>query len=263
MTCLVLGALLSVAPAAVSQGDEIATQAAALSKKLSVKVVYDRVVPDTWNIGKYRVPADRARLKHYLGLLDAEYSKYPAGFLVKAQAGTLILCEAFVINGTPCAAMPDPYGNRLYLAIDGAYGTGTDSYLVHVMHHELNHNTEYAIWKNQYYKWNEWAALNTPGFTYGQGGASAYGIINVDYYSFTNPAPGFLNLYSMTAQEEDRSEIIALMMSDLERPSLVALCEKDAILRAKVKKLVSLMDGFAGTPAGTAYWNKNNADCCR
>ena len=50
-----------------------------------------------------------------------------------------------------------------------------------------------------------------------------------------NPIPGFVNLYSALGQEEDRSEIFALMMSDIERPILTKICKEDPVVRAKVK----------------------------
>lgn len=230
-----------------------------VESKLGVQIIYDRKVRDSWGGSRYQLPREQ-KVKDYLILLEREFSKYPAGFLKRAKANKIILTSKYSFQGNKQAAMPDPYGNRLYLAIDGAYGVAHESYLVHVMHHELNHNTEYAIWQNQYYKWPEWSELNN-NFTYGQGGITAYTNQGIDYYSASHPREGFINLYSMTGEEEDRSEIIAFLMTDSERPAVIKICEKDHIVRAKAQKIADLIDSFKKPASGKSYLRKAAEQC--
>lgn len=239
----------------------LSTYVQSIEKKIGARIIYDRMETDTWKGSTYTIPGNKKLLKHYLKLILREYSKYPYGYLKKARADNLVLCENYKFKKNHQAAMPDPYSRKLFLAIDGAYGNHTDTYLVHVLHHELHHCTEYAIWQNQYYKWSEWSGLNTPGFTYGRGGRTAYQDSNTDYYKMNNPRPGFINLYSTTGQEEDRSEIFSLMMSDIERPILHRYCKKDPILQKKVKKMVSLINKFMVVPDNSSHWEIKNSAC--
>ncbi len=234
---------------------EIAQKAREIEQALGVAIVYTEIVEGTWNGSKYQIPTHKGMLKRYLRLLDMEYRKYPYGYFKKALVETIVLAEKFSFKGEERAAMPDPYRKKLYFAIDGAYGDHSDVYLIHVLHHELHHSTEYAIWQDMYYRWEEWAKLNPPKFTYGKGGVTAYSDRSTNYYEMKHPVAGFVNLYSTLGQEEDRSEIVALMMSDLERPLLKKFCKTDSILKNKVKKMVGLLNKFADA-SGNTYWEK-------
>lgn len=232
----------------------------AAEQALGVKIVVDRIVPDTWQLSNYQPAGFGGETDAYLQILQTEFAKYPPGFLRRAHVSTIALARNYHFNGNHQAAMPDPYSGVLYLAIDGAHGIDSSHYLIHVMHHELNHMTEYAIWQDQYYKWPDWAALS-PGFQYGDGGITAYSDTGTDYYSFVHPRPGFLNLYSMTGQEEDRSEIMAVLLTDEERPELIAICKKDAAMRKKVDLLNRLMQDFAEDLGGFPHLAAVSSEC--
>jgi hypothetical protein len=101
------------------------------------------------------------------------------------------------------------------------------------------------------YDWCDWMLLNTEGFNYGCGGASAYADAierYIDVYSPTNPRKGFVNLYSLTGDEEDRAELLAYILTDFERPMLISLLKKDEILKQKIEALRSLLNSFTGEP---------------
>jgi hypothetical protein len=70
----------------------------------------------------------------------------------------------------------------------------------------------------------------------------------VDVYSPTNPEKGFINLYSLTGDEEDRAEILAYLLTDFERPMLLSLLKKDEILNRKIEALTTLLNTFIGEP---------------
>ena len=97
------------------------------------------------------------------------------------------------------------------------------------------------------YDWSDWIKLNTKDFRYGAGGEIAYTDFYTDYYAASHPHKGFINLYSMTGDEEDRAEIIAYMMSTIERPVLIGYCREDSILLKKVKLAATLVNKFAGS----------------
>lgn len=241
--------------------ESVDTYLARLESKLDVKIIYKKKVKDTWDKSTYQIPTNKAHLMTYLRLIEQEYSKYPVGYLKKARAGILVLTKNFAFDKNKQAAMPDPYGNRLYLAHKYSNKLYSETYLIHVLHHELHHNTEYVIWKNQYYKWPKWYALNKPEFKYGSGGIAAYSDRSTNYYKMDNPIPGFVNLYSALGQEEDRSEIFALMMSDIERPILNKICKEDPVVRAKVKVMAKLIDDFTKQTGKNSYWRSKNQAC--
>ncbi len=226
--------------------------------QVRVNVTFNARVADTWNKVTYANPT-QAEADRYIAMMKTELEKYPPGYLQKARATHLILGKNLKIDGVARAAVPDPYGNRLYLSTNGMAGAGSADYLVHVLHHELNHNAEYAIWNDQYYRWNEWASANRAGFAYGQGGASAYSGGGRDYYTMTHPAPGFGNIYQTLAQEEDRSEIVAWLMHDVERDAFIRLCREDAVIRRKARMINQLLLKLSGARAQDVYWQKANA----
>jgi hypothetical protein len=221
-----------------------------IKQNLNIDISYDSGVIDTWQSVNYDV-CDPASLPIYLDILLKEYLKYPAGYFSKVGIHTIVLTNNLKFEGQARAAVPDPYKSQLYLSVNGAYGTSSDSYLIHVMHHELQHCTEHAIWKDMMYDWQDWMLLNTTGFKYGNGGASVYKDAtenNVDVYSAVNPQKGFINLYSLTGDEEDRAEMMAYIFTDTERPMLQEILKKDAVLRRKIDVLKKLINSFTGKP---------------
>lgn len=215
--------------------------------KLGVKIILNSDACDTWNAVTYDEETAEPVLSYYLDLLRREYTKYPSGFLPQADVQTLVLTKNLKFSGQSRAAVPDPYKKQLFLSVDGAYGISSERYLVHVMHHELHHCTEYSIWKSMAYDWSDWILLNEDGFCYGNGGASAYtDYINkgTDFYTPSNPQKGFINRYSLTGDEEDRAELMAFIMTDFERPLIVRLYRDDEIIRKKTAMLIGLLSEF-------------------
>ncbi|HLT81602.1 MAG TPA: hypothetical protein VKZ86_11255 [Cyclobacteriaceae bacterium] len=222
-----------------------------VSEMLGVAIVTSEPVPDSWGAISYQTPADEADLLRYLDIVAREFSKYPQGYLRQSHAHTLVLVTDLAFCEQPRAAIPDPYRNQLYLSINGAFRIRSERYLAHVMHHELHHLTEYSMWRNMTFDWNEWISLNGDGFCYGSGGADAYAdyLANgTDFYSPVNPHRGFINRYSLTGDEEDRAELMAFIMSDHDRPVITELLEKDDVLREKSRLLARLFADF-GRPS--------------
>ena len=223
-----------------------------LEEKLNLSIVTDTVITGSWGTLQYDLPSDTALLHQYLQLLDQEYSKYPKGYFNVIGIRQLVLAQNLSIMGQHRAAIPDPYKGILFLAID--VSPESENYLIHVMHHELHHCTEYYYWNNMNYEWEEWTEANSQGFQYKGGGSFAYDQPDVDWNTFSNPEEGFLNLYSTTAQEEDRSEIVAAIMGDENRKILSELLENDRILQQKVLLIKILLSEVSKTENN--YWNR-------
>ena len=228
-----------------------------VKKSLNVEIITDTTFHGTWSVVAYEKTEDTARFENYLSMLLFEFSKYPSGYLHNARVDKIIICDNLFYGDQNRAAVPDPYMDALYLACDSKY---SENYLIHVMHHELNHSTEYALYRDMYYKWKKWTQNNSKDFTYGNGGASAYeeGNREINWYGLSHPAEGFVNLYSTTGQEEDRSEIVALIMNDNERHFLFEYCAIDRRLKSKVKLILTQMDKVTGTECN--YWEEKMGD---
>lgn len=231
-----------------SLSDNLLCKIEEVSNAIGVTVVTNLPVADSWGSVSYDPGVSEDELIRYLDILGREFSKYPEGYLRQSQALTIILGRDLNYCGQPRAAIPDPYKKQLFLSVNGAFKIRSERYLAHVMHHELHHLTEYSMWRNMTFDWHEWILLNGDGFCYGNGGADAYSEYmakGTDFYSPNNPHQGFINLYSLTGDEEDRAELMAFIMTDYERPMIAELLQKDVILREKSRLLVRLLKDFS------------------
>lgn len=224
-----------------------------IESELDVVIITDTSFHGTWPEVKYDSIVDTVALEQYLILMQREYAKYPDRFFYNIGISKIIIGQNLLYAGQNRAAIPDPYAGAVYFEIKPSYD---DNYLVHVLHHELHHCTEYAIWQNMYYRWKKWSRVNRCWFKYGNGGASAYEGENryIDWYSFIHPKKGFLNLYSTTGEEEDRCEVFALIMTDSERHYLLDYCKKDRLLRKKVKLMLGILSFISEEE--NAYWDQ-------
>jgi hypothetical protein len=211
-----------------------------------IELLTSHGIEDTWKKVSYDSTDDKPGIERYMGMLASELGLYPDGYLKKALVGRIILGRDLAFNGEYRAAVPDPYRRTLFLSINGSYGESRKSYLVHVLHHELHHMAEYAVWKDMYFNWSEWNRLNPEGFSYGRGGTGSYRNNEMDYYTVTHPLNGFMNLYSMTGGEEDRSELMAFLMSAMDRHKLLKYYPGDTILRRKIDFISAFVNNIAG-----------------
>jgi len=211
-----------------------------------IDIIYDMAVQDTWSSVYYDICDSEEDLTRYMNILSDEISKYPYDYFELIGISQLVLGNNLAFSNQARAAIPDPYASTLYYSINGAYGAQDEIYLTHVFHHELHHCTEYSIWGDMYFDWDDWMLLNIDGFVYGDGGASTYADTVTDYYSPGHPAEGFVNLYSMSGDEEDRCEIVAFIMTDAESAQVLELCKTDARLDKKVEMLRELFNALTG-----------------
>src|SRR4051812_5004029 len=185
-----------------------------IEAQLGVKITYDQPAADEWETVTFSYCTDSTELRNYPRMLKREYLKYPPGFFSRVGVKKIVLGRQMYYEKQNRAAVPDPYNNTLFLSINGAQGDSDSVYLIHVMHHELNHLTEYAMWQSMFYRWPDWEDVNRRFFRYDPGGGTkAYEDLSVDWYSMCHPKKGFFNRYSLMGEEEDRSEVISLIMS--------------------------------------------------
>lgn len=250
--CILLVIFLCARMLSASRTDSLAI---AIGEQLGVTIAYAEVVPSIWTEVNYQPCTDSMALYKYLLVLQKEYAKYPKGYFKAAGVHTIALGLQLRFDAQNRAAIPDPYKNVLYLSIEGSSAYATPLYLVHVMHHELHHCAEYMLWKDMYYKWRTWKKTNRCFFKYGPGGEKAYHQRSVNWGGLTHPKKGFVNLYATMGQEEDRSEIVALLMTDEEYGYLKKFMKTDRFLRRKVKLMIETLNTLSGTT--DAYWTRH------
>ena len=230
---------------------QLSAQVIAVEQKIGSSIIYNEFVTSSYDSVTYNISKDSAEIANYLGQLKYEFSKYPIGYIHEAGAEQIVLCRNLNINGQARSAIPDPYTQTLFLDISRDLPF---VYKVHVMHHELHHLTEFTLYEDMYYDWNKWNKKNKKNFEYGYGGIAAYDDVETDYSALIHPEPGFLNLYATTGAEEDRCEIVALIMTEIENTFLQSAISRDKRLRRKVKLISREMDKIID--ADDYYWRK-------
>lgn len=201
---------------------------------------------------RYNKVDDSIRIANYVAIFIQEFRKYPTSYFDKINLKKVILCNDLYVGNTKRAGYPDPKRNTLVLSIDSF--EKRIPYVIHIMHHELHHCTEFALYGTMYYRYKEWQSLNEPNFTYGNGGGDAYleESKDINWYWLTHPKNGFPNWYATTGEEEDRSELVALLMNKSRRDTLVEYCRRDLFLKKKVLYMVNELNNLVETKSN--YW---------
>lgn len=175
-------------------------------------------------------------------ILANELSRYPAGFLQKAQLRRVLFCEDLEENERPIPSLPN-HSSTLLLDVDAG-----EAFLSRLVHHEVFHFVDYAddlvVVRDP-----SWERLNPPEFRYEGGGRA------VRDPSATAPGSGpkgFITGYATAALEEDKAEIFSWLMTD--KAILAERCRDDSVLRAKVNRIDAIVAAFslAGSPRATS-----------
>lgn len=184
----------------------------------------------TWN---YLDKNDAEELNKYIDLFIDEWSKYPVVWVKKSNLKAVAFVKKLEVVGDYRSAMPDAYGEVLYLDI--GYSYAGSEYQRKTIHHEYYHMIEENYFGSMYYYDEEWAGYNIPSFSYGDGGASAYHDEN--YAHVENPdmnIRGFVDLYSTYGLEEDKAQVYSYIMTTSTYKKLMKWVENDEILSDKV-----------------------------
>ncbi len=192
--------------------------------------------------------ADRKELQDYVSLFVPEFALYPPGLVQRSQLKRVMLCSELSFAGQRRNAIPDYEHDTLYL--DVCCGTYGKTYLRKVIHHELFHIIDY--WDDwNVYQDEDWASLNPAKFKYGSGSPNAQELEEESV--LTDKFPGFLNYYSTTGVEEDKAEVFANLIVDLEYVEDRA--KKDRVLDAKVERMKELLVKFC-PEMNDKFWEK-------
>lgn len=206
-----------------------------------VEFIIQNPPASTWDVVTFS-PLD---LHHdhqkFIALVHRGLDRHSQELIRKSGLRAIVFVDKLAVKGQARMAVPDSDKGLLYL--DSSIGAGNDEYQSHAFHHELFHLLM-GNWKgDQYYRDPAWIALNAPGASYGQGGASTRGSEN---FPLTHPAPGFINRYSQTGVEEDMAEIFACLMLEDERAKMESFAENDPVLRAKINYMKALVRSAGG-----------------
>jgi hypothetical protein len=176
-------------------------------------------------------------LQNYVSLFVPEFTLYPPELLRRSRLARVTLCRDLSFAGQLRNAIPDYEHDTLYLDVNR--GANNKMYLRKVIHHEFFHVIDYRDDGNVYSD-DRWAALNPVNVRYGSGGRAAQ--TDSDTSVLTDKYPGFLNHYGTTGVEEDKAEMFANLIVDLEYVETRAM--SDAIIAAKVKCMKELLVRF-------------------
>lgn len=212
-----------------------------------LEVIIDKDYQSSSGRFSYRKVNDTKRISNYLDILIQEYKKYPPAFFEKININKIIICDSMFVLGRRRSAYPYAQNKTLILAID--FFEERLPYMIHVMHHELHHCTEFSLYGSMYYRSDEWNCLNSANFMYGSGGAIQYkeGSTKKNWYKLTHFKEGFVNEYSSLGQEEDRAELMAILMNKPRRDTLIDYCKTDEYLKKKVHYLINEMNTMMGS----------------
>lgn len=203
--------------------------------------------PYSWQGNGYKVEAQAPEpeaLKKYEKLFVEEWNRYPASLFKKARVTKLIIASRLTLLGQVRAAVPAFEADTMYY--DAELGNYRPDYQRVVIHHELFHMFDQRM--GRMLRDPEWAALNPPGFKYGDGGDK---VRNLGAGELTDKLVGLLTPYAASAIEEDKAELFAHLLVN---PKFVAdRAGKDPVLAKKIELLKRRMAEYDPN-MGESFW---------
>jgi hypothetical protein len=229
--------LASCAPDLVSPIEKIIetdSELTSLTTGFPVPILVAQVPGPTGTVSYSTVgEADRGRLVTYLKLFSEEFRKYPVGLIQAAGLQGVAVVKDLTVSGQLRPGVADT--SRKILFLDLAFGAYDSTYQRHVIHHEFFHMLEPSRDWNGSWQDPAWAALNEPGFQYGNGGGTMQN--SSGSYYLTHPQPGFTNLYSTSGLEEDKAEIFTALFMAGEYEKVMDWAQTDEILANKINAM--------------------------
>lgn len=143
-------------------------------------------------------------------------------------------------DSEPSGGLPDVVNGLLYIPIESVEEDPDG--IRKTIHHEFYHCIQWQQFGVS--SDPEWEATNSPDFVYGPGGIAANYDSDSDFWSKPTEewGNGFLNLYCMSAPEEDQAEIFAHLITEPAR--VQARLAVDDILDRKVGRLKATLSQF-------------------
>lgn len=174
-------------------------------------------------------PHDRARLRRLLDVVVPTLQRLPRSLLPRYRVRRVVLVKDLTVSGQYRLAMPAPERDSVLLADNGTSlcDAGMALRVLHELHHVFEFRDAGAYDRPD----TAWRMLHDPVFRYGQGGASAYG---GHFVNRGHPSAGFVSAYAQFAQEEDKAETFAWMLTPGYEARVQAWAQEDPQLAAKV-----------------------------
>ncbi len=192
--------------------------------------------------------ATQEAINHFVPILAGEWNLYPAELIKKTGLRRIILCEKLSYAGERRTAIPDFEHLDYYLDVREA--RYDEPYERHCIHQQLFYLID---WCQGGYPYSDdgWSALNPKGFKYGTGGENAQG----DYTAVMtdDSLPGFMNKYSMTGVEEDKAEMYAYMVVEINTVEKRAATDK--VIRAKMQRIKEILDKVC-SKVDESFWDE-------
>ncbi|MDB5101726.1 MAG: hypothetical protein JWM80_6147 [Cyanobacteria bacterium RYN_339] len=191
------------------------------------------------------VPSSRAT--GYLGLLRAEFERYPAALVRGVGLKRVVVCGPLTVEGQTFLGTYDCDGGAIYYTAQDL--RRNLHYARVVLHHEFYHFLTQKQ-TGDIYTDARWSAVNRPGFGYGEGGSA----MQADFgcAELVTGTPGFLTRYATAGLEEDKAETFAHLMVD--RDFVLRRAASDPVLAAKVTLLAQELAPYGGA----GLWSGSN-----
>ncbi|WP_339746819.1 hypothetical protein [uncultured Rubinisphaera sp.] len=200
-----------------------------------------------------------------VALFEEEFGLYPLSLVKNTRLTRVVLCgelfrsqkpnpRAVKRNSSPTewdlrplhfthestGGLPDVVNGLLYLPIEVV--EEDPEHIRKIIHHEFYHCVQWQQFGVS--SDPEWEATNRSDFVYGPGGIAANYDSDSDFW--TKPTEewgnGFLNLYCMSAPEEDQAELFAHLITEPTR--VETRLEVDEILGRKVERMKATLKQF-------------------
>src|SRR5687767_4199532 len=198
--------------------------------RAEVPLILDAPPASTWTEVTFR-PLTAAEIESaaaFLEMVPREIAAYSDRLIQRSQLRGIVVVTDLCVEGQSRAVVPDEPRRLIY--VDPFVGAGNLAFQRHALHHDFFHFLA-ARWEGDaYFSDPAWLALNPPGTRYGNGGKNAR---EGNQFALTHPAPGFVNLYSQSAVEEDMAEVFAMLQTPDGRELLLEWAADDDVLRGK------------------------------
>ncbi len=207
-------------------------------------------VADSWNSVDYKTLSSEEK-NVYMPIVVFALKEYPKNYFKKIGLEKFVIGRNVSFEKTLRAAIPDNSKKTIFLSYVPSY---KEAYIVHCIHHEINHFAEFYLWGSYRYDWDKWRKLFNK--KHASGGEVAYTKPNVDWYTFDKNLSGFANKYSTLGQEEDRSEIIGFFLNGKEKERLLVIekAKKDKLFFEKCELLFNLYSQNLSFPNLLTMW---------
>lgn len=191
--------------------------------------------------------AEGYAVRKYLPDIVRSLSVFSPSVFKKVGLKRVVLCNGLWYKSQYRSAIPDFTSDVLYLDLsESSYPPeGAKIAIAHELFHMIDFYDDGKLYEDK-----SWSRLNKgPG--YGHGGKWVLDDVHAGDLNYTRP--GFLDRYSTTGVEEDKATLFAYMISDYKMVAKRA--EKDAILRAKMNRMRTLLNHFDSS-FNTTFWQK-------